>query len=254
MKLRGRKLALYIGIPIAILLIVVLSVGLFYLYRQGREIDKFTSIDSQEIVDGIYSIKGNDYADLYVVKSGDSLIAIDGGEKQNRINSEMNKLNLDPSKVKAVFLTHTDSDHVAGVELFSTATVYISNEEEQMINGEIPRFISIIENKLTVSYSLLVDNQDIEVAGIQVHCILTPGHTPGSMSYVINDKYLFTGDTLSLQNGKVLVFNEFFNMDTNKQKNSITKLSKLANVKYIFTAHYGYSDNYQLSFAQWSGN
>ena len=237
--------------PSAVLIILALSAGLFYLYRQGKEIDKFTPVNSQEIVDGIYAFKGNDYTDLYIVKSGNTLIAIDSGENQKTVSAEMNKLNLDPLKVVAVFLTHTDSDHAGGLGLFSAAKVYISNEEEQVINGKTPRYFSLFKNSLHTSYSLLLDKQDIEVVGIQVHCVLTPGHTPGSMSYVINDKYLFTGDTLSLQDGEVQIFNEFFNINTNEQKYSITKLSKLTNIEYIFTAHYGYGANYPSSFAHW---
>jgi glyoxylase-like metal-dependent hydrolase (beta-lactamase superfamily II) len=166
----------------------------------------------------------------------------------------MAKLNLTPSKIKAVFLTHTDSDHVGGLGLFSSAKVYFSNEEEQMINGKTPRFFLLVKNNLPARYDLLVDNQNVEVGGIKIHCILTLGHTPGSMSYIVNDEYLFSGDTLSFENGEVRVFNEFFNIDTNREKSSITELLKLPDIRYVFTAHYGYTDNYQASFARWNGN
>jgi glyoxylase-like metal-dependent hydrolase (beta-lactamase superfamily II) len=211
-------------------------------------------LDTQEIVDGIYVIKGDSYVDFYVIKNGDSLIAIDSGENQNEVSRELNKLNLNPSAVKAVFLTHTDSDHAGGLRLFSAAKVYISSAEEQMINGKTPGYFLLVKNTIPAQFSLLLDNQDIEVSGIRVHCVLTPGHTPGSMSYVINDGYIFSGDTLSLENDEVHVFNEFFNMDTKLEKSSITKLSELIDIRYIFTAHYGYTDNYQTAFARWSGN
>jgi hydroxyacylglutathione hydrolase len=253
MAVKGRKMALRIRISIGVLLFIVLSAGLFYLYKRGSEISKMTPLNSQEVISGVYAIKDNTYIDFYIVKSGDSFIAIDSGENQNKVEGELRKLNLDPLKVEAVFLTHTDSDHVGGLGLFSNARVYISIDEEQMINGKTARAL-IFKNNLPVRYSLLADNQNVEVSDTKVHCLLTPGHTPGSMSYVVNDIYLFSGDTLSLKNGEVDVFNEFFNMDTNEQKSSITKISKLPNVRYIFTAHYGYSDNYQASFARWNGN
>jgi len=60
-----------------------------------------------------------------------------------------------------------------------------------MVNGKTPRFYSIIKNSLHTDHSLLADGQDIEVAGIEVHCVLTPGHTPGSMSYVVNGNTFF---------------------------------------------------------------
>jgi hydroxyacylglutathione hydrolase len=254
MTIGRRKLAWRIGIPIAVLILLILAAGSFYLYKRGAEIDKMAPLDSREIASGIFAIKGGGYVDCYIVRVGNSIIAIDSGENRDNVRSELNKLGLDPLSVTAVFLTHTDSDHTGGLTLFPAAKVYISREEEQMINGKTSRFFSLIKNSLPTSYSLVADNQDIEVAGIKVHCILTPGHTPGSMCYVVNDEYLFSGDTLSLKDGEVRVFNEFFNMDTNREKESITKLSKLPHVRYIFTAHYGYSDNFQAAFARWTGN
>jgi hydroxyacylglutathione hydrolase len=73
----------------------------------------------------------------------------------------------------------------------------------------------------------------------ELKIFFTPGHTIGSASYLVNDGYLFTGDTLSIKNSKMDVFNEFFNMDTAVERVSIEKIKALSGVKYIFTAHYG---------------
>jgi len=93
------------------------------------------------------------------------------------------------------------------------------------------------------TYQLIEDNQVLDIVGLKVKGILTPGHTPGSTCYPINDEDLFTGDTLKLENQKAAVFNAFFNMDTAAQKESIVKLAGLTGIKYVFTDHYGYSDN-----------
>ena len=69
---------------------------------------------------------------------------------------------------------------------------------------------------------------------------MTPGHTPGSMSYLVNDSILFTGDTLTIQKGKVKPFFWLQNMNTRLQKESIKKLLKIDNVKMICTGHTGY--------------
>ena len=211
-------------------------------------------IASQKLIDDVYIPKGASYVNFYIVKRGDSLIAFDSGEDARTIKNEMDKLNLDPLKVTAVFLSHTDGDHVGGLALFSKAKMYISSEEVQMVNGKTARFLLMIKNQIPAGYNVLQDNQDIEVSGLKVHSVLTPGHTPGSMSYVVNNTYLFTGDTLSLKNGMVNLFNAFFNMDTNQQKISITKIANITGIKYIFTTHYGYSANYQYSFTSWNGN
>ena len=67
------------------------------------------------------------------------------------------------------------------------------------------------------------------------------GHTVGAMCYQVNDSLLFTGDALSLQNGKIDKFNEMFNTDTEEAIKSLDKLTDIPGVKHIFTAHHGYA-------------
>lgn len=43
---------------------------------------------------------------------------------------------------------------------------------------------------------LLRDGQLLDIEGINVECFLVPGHTWGHMVYLIDDTYLFTGDTI----------------------------------------------------------
>lgn len=119
-----------------------------------------------------------------------------------------------------------------------------------MINGQTSRFL-FLKNKLAYTYELLEDNQILDIAGLKVKGILTPGHTPGSMCYLVNDTWLFTGDSMSLVNGKVSEFNDLFNMDSETQRRSLRKLADLPAVKYIFTAHYGLTDDYQNAFGGW---
>jgi glyoxylase-like metal-dependent hydrolase (beta-lactamase superfamily II) len=95
------------------------------------------------------------------------------------------------------------------------------------------------------------NGQVVTLSGLKVEGILTPGHTPGAMSYLINDKYLFTGDTMSLAEGKGDLFNDFFNMDSEQQRISLRRLATLSEVEYIFTAHYGVADDYGQVFGSW---
>ena len=43
---------------------------------------------------------------------------------------------------------------------------------------------------------LLHDGQVFYIDDIKVECFMLPGHTWGHMVYLIDDKYLFTGDTI----------------------------------------------------------
>lgn len=236
MKKRTKRII--IGFASVAVLICVALAGL--LVKMHLETGSMSPLASREIIPGIYAVKDG-YVNFFLLKGTDGFIAIDAGNSPGVAREQMQRLSIDPRKVTAVFLTHSDQDHVAALELFANAAIYLSKDEEQMVNGKTPRFV-VIHNKKIPKYNLLSDNQVIEVSGLKVTGIAAPGHTPGSMCYIVNDTSLFTGDNMSLKNGQADVFNEFFNMDTKTERESIRKLAALQNLKYVFTDHHGYSE------------
>jgi len=219
-----------------------------FLLKRNSEMAKMKHLETQEIINGIYAIKTKN-ANFYVIKNDDEYIAIDaGGGNKNIAKAELEKLNIEPEKITAVLLTHTDFDHISALSLFKNAVIYISKQEVQMIDGSVSRMFVIGKNKLNYNYKVIEDNEEIQFGKLKVKSILTPGHTNGSMSFIINDSYLFAGDNLSLKNGQVNLFNSLFNMNDDIQKESLENLAKMQNIKYIFSAHYGFSDDYHEAF------
>ena len=233
------------GLGILILLVVILFV--WYGIRAKSETKKMNPAETGQLTDSIYAIKDS-FVNLYLIKSGNSYVAIDAGNSVDAVIQGLNKLRICPDNVVAVLLTHTDGDHVAALKLFSKASVYISKQEEKMINGEVSRFLFFGNSLNGRAYTTLEDNQELNILNIKVKGILVPGHTEGSMCFVVNDTFLFTGDALSLKNGKVDKFNKLFNMDSEMAAKSMDKLTNLPNVKYIFTAHHGYTNDYSTAF------
>ena len=78
------------------------------------------------------------------------------------------------------------------------------------------------------------DDEIIELSGRSIKCIYTPGHTSDSVCYLIDGKYLFVGDSL---------INHPNNTDNELRKLSIEKLAEINGVKYVFSAHYGFTKN-----------
>ncbi len=239
MKKNIRKVLLIIG-GILLLIMVGLAAGSFmYLRAMNAELAKMTPLDTQEVVPGIYAVR-DEYVDLYVVRCDKGLIAIGAGIDPPHVSAGLAQLGVKPADVSALFLTHTDTDHVGAADLFENARVYIGKDEEQMVNGRTKRAY-VFSNPPLRAHATLADGQRVEAAGCTMTAIAAPGHTPGSMVYLVSPGYLFTGDALNLKDGQAGVFNEFFNMDSPRQRASIAALAKLKDVAYVFSAHYGYA-------------
>jgi glyoxylase-like metal-dependent hydrolase (beta-lactamase superfamily II) len=237
-------------IGIGTLILVCLLIGGGFFYKFNSETKKMRPVATGEIVDNIYAIK-DEFVNMYVIKDRNQYVVIDAGKDIDVVAAELKKLNINPDMVVAVLLTHTDMDHVAGIPLFKNAKIYLSKQEEMMLTGEkqkIPGMSNSISRK---DYILLEDKQTLKIGNENAFSILTEGHTTGSMCFQVNDKYLFTGDILSLVDGKLGPSVNFFDLNHEMATKSISKITKLPKVEYIFTAHFGYTNNYKNAVKDW---
>jgi glyoxylase-like metal-dependent hydrolase (beta-lactamase superfamily II) len=203
-----------------------------------------------KITENIFSIKCGT-VNFYIYQKGHTIIAIDSGYCKPVIKEELNRINIEADKIYHLFLTHSDIDHAGGLSLFKNANIFISADEEQMISHGRPRKFGFLYNfPLNTSYTLLKDNNEISIGSIKIKAIETPGHTPGSMSYIINNEILFVGDAIKLFKGKAKP-NRSFSMDYEKQLESIRKIAKINGIKYLFTAHRGYTKDFNKAMEDW---
>lgn len=88
--------------------------------------------------------------------------------------------------VRRVLETHGHWDHIQAVPAMREA-----GYEVAVTAQDAPRLVD-------VGYDVFLQEGDvIEVGKLRLHTILNPGHTPGSMSFKVdNAPLLFTGDTL----------------------------------------------------------
>jgi glyoxylase-like metal-dependent hydrolase (beta-lactamase superfamily II)/rhodanese-related sulfurtransferase len=89
-------------------------------------------------------------------------------------------------EITHVLDTHCHADHISGGAQLAQkvgATYYISRSEMQ--GSEIP-------------FEPLEEHDQIQFGDVQVKvlAIPTPGHTPGSVSFLVNEHYLLSGDTI----------------------------------------------------------
>lgn len=246
---RKHRVKLKIFALIALCLFLLLTPVFYTIALMANEMNKMkeSSLATGKINSDIYVIK-DIYVNIYLVKSDNGYIMIDTGTKESNLHKGLKDLEISVNEVKTVLLTHSDSDHVGGIELVSHCEIYMSDLEAKVVNNETPRRISSlripIRNRVNAMYNLLSDGEVINIDGRRVEVILTPGHTPGSTSYFIDDKYLFTGDTLSILDGEIKGFIKLFTMDIEENLKSIEKLKdKIEKADYIFSQHHGYIKN-----------
>ena len=204
-----------------------------------------------KVADGFY-ILNLGFVSSYVFDAGDSLIAFDAGMNANKVIAEMRKLSLDPAKVSTILFTHSDPDHTGGTAAFPNAKPHFSKAEVVMFDHSTARFFGWLYSRPPrFAYDTLEDGQELKAGDGAITCILTPGHTSGSMSYLINGKILIVGDELNMKSGKAVLDRKFIGIDNTKRLGSIHKLAKLTGVKVICPAHSGYSQDFDAGMAEW---
>ncbi len=189
---------------------------------------------------------------FYLLARGSAVILIDAGVSPRRALAGLRRLGLEPRAVSHVFLTHSDRDHTGGLGLFPDAALYMSAHEQAVIDGTVPRRILFLKhrNRLSRPYTALEDGATLAAGPFRVRAIWTPGHTPGSTSYLGDGRALFTGDLLGLRGGRVRPSPRLICNDVAEDLRSIHKLARLVpRAEVLCTGHSGCTLDYRAAMA-----
>lgn len=150
-------------------------------------------------------------------KGAEALIIDPVLEKVDRYIQLLNELDL--RLVKALD-THLHADHITGLGALRDRTRCIT------VMGE--------QSKADIVSMRVADGEKIQIEGIKLGVIYTPGHTDDSYSFTMADR-VFTGDTLLIRGtGRT----DFQNGDAKAQYNSIfNRLLSLPDDTLVYPAH-----------------
>jgi sulfur dioxygenase len=156
----------------------------------------------------------------YIIASrhgGEALIIDPVLEKVDRYLQLVRELDL--SLVKAVD-THLHADHITGLGALRDRTHCVT------VMGE--------HSRADIVSMRVAEGERIEIEGVSLDVLYTPGHTDDSYSFVMDDR-VFTGDTLLIRGtGRT----DFQNGDARAQYDSIFgKLLKLPSETFVYPAH-----------------
>ena len=177
---------------------------------------------------------GDYQANCYIVSVGPQAAVIDPGEFTPELESAVAGL-----KVRYILLTHGHFDHIGGVpelKALTGAPIAVGAGDADMLgdpdknmSGDLqPESFSCLEPDI-----LLHDGDVLDLGGSRIEVIATPGHTPGGVTFIIDD-CMFTGDTLfNLTFGRT----DFPGGDENVLFRSIEKLTKLPGDYAVLPGH-----------------
>jgi hydroxyacylglutathione hydrolase len=112
---------------------------------------------------------------LVAGEEGGEAFFVDAGGPVAPLLEAAERLRLRPTHV---LLTHRHHDHVAELGRLGDALQVLSHPDERVegVTGELP--------------------ESLEIGGVSVRALPTPGHTSGMLSLLVDDEAVFTGDTL----------------------------------------------------------
>ena len=129
-------------------------------------------------------------------------------------------------KITKVFDTHQHADHVSAARDLAKsvdAKLYLSKYEGYAFDAD---FVG--------------DADKVSFGKTTLRVIHTPGHTPGSLSYVIDEKYVFTGDILFVESIGRPDLRDNAEEFTEELYNTLhNKLLKLPHYTMVFPTHHG---------------
>ena len=156
---------------------------------------------SEEIILGVYliggpNVTGADDAAVYLIDFGSDLVLIDAGAggSSSQLVRNIEMLGLNPALVSHVILTHCHIDHIGAApffrEKYKVKIIIHELDAKALETGESVRTAANwygttfpptkIDRKLTGA------QETLKFGSEELHCLHTPGHTPGSIAVYLD--------------------------------------------------------------------
>lgn len=138
---------------------------------------------------------GSFFENTYLLDNGCDAVLIDPGEGLDKYLDEINKFNI-----VAIILTHAHIDHIDGIKHFN-CPIYLNKKEEIVLKNNDYNLYNVFNRKISFDLNKLklvklCNNEEFRLCGHKFKIIETSGHTIGSSVYLVDDKIMFSGDTL----------------------------------------------------------
>ena len=142
------------------------------------------------------------WTNSYVIDDGNgTALCVDAGGDPADV---LGWLRNEQLKLEAIVLTHGHMDHILGVAPLARATgaaVYVPEADEALLSDPNKNLASEFGYPVepVKADHIVYDGDTFTVGGLSLKAMHTPGHTPGSTCYIVEqngEKLLVSGDTL----------------------------------------------------------
>ena len=205
--------------------------------------------NTEEIISGVYliggpSITAADDAAIYLIDFVGDLVLIDAGagKSSSQIVRNIEMLGLNPANLSCLILTHCHVDHIGSAPFFKKqyrTKILIHELDAQAVESGNSRNTAAnwygttfpptkVDRKLSGSHEILKFGEE------ELHCLHTPGHTPGSISLYLDrggKRVLFGQDIHG-------PFHKDFDSDIKAWRKSMQTLMAL-NADILCEGHFG---------------
>lgn len=208
------------------------------------------------------------HANIYFIRTDNGYILVDTGNPgtEDALDGIFDKVGVDPKNVQLIVLTHGHMDHMGNIAHAKKVTgakvlahqSYAENLKKGEIEPAVARnFTGQLFNFLTGLLGtqfegvkpdiLLVDEFDLNEFDLSGKVIHTPGHSPSSISIVLDNGETLVGDMIrEEEQGKLGMGNYCDNEQDLRQ--SLERVAALES-SIIYLSHGSYIDNLALRSA-----
>lgn len=151
---------------------------------------------------------------IWILEEERKIVIVDPGEAKDVLAY----LDVKSPEAITILLTHKHEDHVGGVE--------------EIIKAYPATKIYGPSEVIGFDLSILEDGDQIDILGHQVTALLSAGHTEGHLAYIVDSRFLFSGDAMfSAGCGRV------FTGDYQAEFDALETFSRLDDDVAVFAGH-----------------
>jgi hydroxyacylglutathione hydrolase len=239
-----KRLLEVLGVGLGILLLLVVGFGGFMYTQMPKPTQKRIQV-TPDIVGVLQR-----FSYVWILRTPHGVTLVDTGPdaKPTAVLDELAAEKLQASDVHAILLTHGHADHWTGAKAFPNAVVYVGPGDAALVRGERHVMPALLEKMMAPPHELIPELTEmkgdgtLELDGQTIKVISIPGHTQGSVAYLLGD-VLFTGDSVMQQkDGSLGLGPKFFCEDADQNKQSLHKLLAL-DFKRTADGHHGLTED-----------